>query len=78
MKFAMIIKIAKMDYIVPINVMLVEGTTCADPSQKNTAISQFAIRITNVQKGNTATRGTVLESLMPIVVEVKEFNRNKT
>ena len=78
MKFAMIIKIAKMDFIVPINVMLVEGTTCADPSPENTAISQSAIRITNVRKGNTVTRGTVLESLMPIVVEVKEFNRKQT
>ena len=74
MKFAMIIKIAKMDFIAPINVMLVEGTTCADPYPRNTAILQSAIRIMNVKKENTATRRTVLESLMPIVVEVKEFN----
>ena len=77
-KFATIIKIAKMGFIAPINVMLGEGTTCADPSLKNTAISQSAIRITNVQRENTVTKGTVQESLMQIVVEVKEFNRHKT
>ena len=71
MTFVTTTKIAREIFIVRINGMLVDVTTCADQFQRNTAILRSVIRTMIARKESFVMSETALASSMLIVAEVK-------